>query len=115
MNREIKFRQAHFRINDGSFQGFSYWGPHEGGFASPSYWSGSRSGGHQQYTGIKDKNRKEIYEGDIVLGNGIDIPSKIVWEVNGYGIQRKSIIHLTDKAWGSLEVIGNIYENPELL
>jgi len=93
-----------------------------------------------QYTGLKDKNGVEIYEGDIVKNHwhnvlGKDIGS--IWEVK-FGEYDNS-----DLEWGSpglgfycespteyrqntpteiptdedngIEVIGNIYENPELL
>ena len=70
-----------------------------------------------QFTGIKDKNGKEIYEGDI-----FDSPSKnkfkVVWWIDGWFYQNcsdeKPIGHLIEVAqdW---EVIGNIYENPELI
>ncbi len=63
----------------------------------------------EQYTGLKDKNSKEIYEGDII-DNGVVIFDK---KTASFDI-KNGIIRL----WGITEqneVIGNIYENPELL
>jgi uncharacterized phage protein (TIGR01671 family) len=82
-----------------------------------------------QYTGLLDKTGKEIWEGDVVSICGHKSPDmcgvikwgycgfEIVWSKNNIRrkqleLDREPIFHNCNI---SLEVIGNIYENPELL
>jgi len=74
-----------------------------------------------QYTGLKDKNGKEIYEGDVVKDNKGNITTvewddeidtdRYWWIASGFSIYFRE--HGAGSC-GTLEVIGNIYENPEL-
>lgn len=79
-----------------------------------------------QSTGVEDKNGKEIFEGDIVKykGGWNTFTEEVAYDKNfgGFGVMDADadIIFtfgelFADIDLSSLEVIGNIYENPELL
>jgi len=68
-----------------------------------------------QFTGLKDKNGKEIYEGDIVKRREVYI---VVFDFCAWMLQRigePARFYLNRHPTTEWEVIGNIYENPELL
>lgn len=79
-----------------------------------------------QYTGLKDKNNKEVYEGDIAYLH--DEKCIISWHLGGWILNRVNKSHYDHLLSGYLakrrngqyyshgiEVVGNIYENKELL
>lgn len=72
-----------------------------------------------QYTGLTDKNGKEIYEGDIVKSEQWTPEIYRVWFSRGgfcFSNDTTDIEYVNDaKYLEQFEVIGNIYENPELL
>lgn len=79
-----------------------------------------------QFTGLLDKNGKEIFEGDIVKFRDIDnsLPEEIlpvIWDEKACGFvcrdsqHSKGIDMASSYDTISGEIIGNVYENPELL
>lgn len=80
-----------------------------------------------QYTGLKDKNGKEIYEGDILTcEGGYEAPegeevcqdvSQVYWDNDllQFRVQCRCGDFWSLEEYDYEEIIGNIYQNPELL
>jgi uncharacterized phage protein (TIGR01671 family) len=71
----------------------------------------------QQYTGLKDKNGKEIYEGDIVSGEFYDTEYHHSETIKAEVVFNNGAFNISIREWHkpSLKIIGNIFENPELI
>lgn len=72
----------------------------------------------EQFTGLKDKNGQDIYEGDIFYCNNVNYVLK--YEILGGAYTVHNIKDDTDERFlhhcnHQIEVIGNIHEKPELL
>lgn len=83
---------------------------------SPPYWSLDEGNVVEQFTGLKDKNGTEIYEGDILIDDtGEPIEYWVVKFTDGGFVGEcagvaESLFELTN-----LEVAGNIHKDPELV
>ncbi len=122
MNREIKFRawdkkeNKMFEVSEIIFHGVKGMDINEKNTLGMDLWHISENTELMQFTGLKDKNGKEIYEGDINK-NDDERKSEVVFYAGGFYLKFSETEY---KAIGSFApfnwlVIGNIYENPNLL
>ena len=120
MNRPIKFRARH--KGTGELIYFS------AGFTELAAFleERARNGGSEadydwmQFTGLTDKNGKEIYEGDILRHRFEDYEDwsnyRVVYEDAAFIAREiKPPHHFTLGKNSNFEVIGNVFENPELI
>ena len=135
MKIEIKFRAwdgrfMHYKVNI-----LSNWGAIKEGYSASPWSEEAKAGTPMQFTGLHDKNGKEVYEGDVLRFPDGRI-CEVIWHNYMWAIESKpfskteirfsnmdkdagdsKIIHHADR-YSNLkkgEIIGNIYENPELL
>lgn len=117
-SREIKFRGWNGREIVEDLITFH----EESNFSSPVYKMSTGCNVIMQFTGLLDKNSKEIWEGDVVVYQDEPHVVQYVNHMGGYALTSYSWNHSMDGILGDgtvsnkyYEVIGNIFEHPNLL
>ncbi len=114
MSREVKFRMP--LLEYGKFKEWFYWGFIDGDFITPH--SAYRKCPSFQFTGLTDKNGKEIYEGDIGESGAGKKIGLVHWdeEKAAWGFKcDKADLPLYFMVMNDLKIMGNAYETPDLL
>lgn len=123
--REIEFRGKREKDGKWLYGDLNYGGPKNNHkkFASIHIWEDGLKVGYVvkqetigQYTGLKDKNEKKIFDGDIVkiYNKGIYV---VKYDYNKFGlsvVDKSKPYGWVDLITYNLEIIGNIYDNPKL-
>ena len=122
MNERFNFRTPIYGA-DGKFKKFVYWSASDG-FPGITAEKGDVFKEAEQCTGLKDKNGRLIYEGDIVLLDDTDSFENLIKTVVRWAEENASfgLFHSHNCYYGffsyeseNSEIIANIHENPELL
>ena len=107
MNKEIKFRK--WAMHTDGKMGMVDWTIIQGGSVH-NLLSCDEGEALMQFTGLKDVDNKDIYEGDIVTHNSLD-PVQVFFSCGGY----EPFSFASDHNGRNYKVIGNIYENKDLI
>jgi hypothetical protein len=118
MNREIKFRAWDKKNSKWIFllENTRYFLNLCGGSVFDNKLGEYLDTGIEQFTGLLDRNGKEIYEGDILLNEYVGGGEAYVVDFTPHWFHHEIEYGLIDKGMGhAFAVIGNIHQNPELL
>lgn len=117
--RPIKFRQLIWDYDEDKFLKWHYWGIINGKFIEPQIVGINPENNYQsyQYTGLKDKNGKGIYEFDILKSAGIVTWNDVEVRWSCIDIEWNDRKEWHDMLWNTtpLEIIGNTIENKDLI